>query len=54
MMQLTGMYSSADFCHSPPTSMSKLHSYTGEHIKVLGIAQFKVRYGNKELYLSML
>ena len=32
---------------------SKLRSYTGEHIKVLGTTQFKVRYRDKELCLSV-
>ena len=32
---------------------TKLRSYSGEYIQVQGITQFKVRYANKELFLSI-
>ena len=32
---------------------SKLRTYTGDHIDVLGITQMKVRYDSKELCLSV-
>lgn len=49
-MQLTGTYNSKP-CHSLQPAVSRLCSYTGAYVKVLGSHKFKVRYHNKELVL---
>ena len=41
------------FCPPLQPVDSKLRTYTGHHIEVLGITPIKVRYEKKELYLSI-